>query len=96
MSLSTSPTGVYDYNGGGDLTHLLLGKMAAILQTDIFQYIFLNENVLMSLKFSLKFVPKVRINNNPVLVQIMAWHRPGDKLLSEPMLTQFTDSYMRN
>ena len=30
-------------------------------------------------------VPKVRINNIPALVQIMAWRRPGDRPLSEPM-----------
>ena len=35
---------------------------------------------------SLKCVPKVRINNIPALVQIMAWRRPGDKPLSEPMM----------
>ena len=35
---------------------------------------------------SLKFVPKVRINNVPSFVQIMAWSRPGDKPLSEPMM----------
>ena len=35
--------------------------------------------------FSLKFVPKGPINNIPALVQIMAWRRPGDKPLSEPM-----------
>ena len=35
---------------------------------------------------SLKFVPDGPINNFPVLVQIMAWHRPGDKPLSEPMM----------
>ena len=40
----------------------------------------------MSLKISLKFVPKVRISNIPTLVQIVAWRRPGDKPLSEPML----------
>ena len=39
-----------------------------------------------SLKISLKFVPKVRINNIPSLVQIMACRRPGDKPLSEPMM----------
>ena len=27
------------------------------------------------------------------LVQLMAWSRPGDKALSEPMLTLFTDVY---
>ena len=35
---------------------------------------------------SLKFVPKGPINNTPALVQIMAWRRPGDKPLSEPMM----------
>ena len=37
-------------------------------------------------KISLKFGPKGPINNIPALVQIMAWHRQGDKLLSEPMM----------
>ena len=53
---------------------------------DIFKCIFLNENAGILLKISLKFVPKVRINNIPALVQIMAWRRPGDKPLSEPMM----------
>ena len=35
---------------------------------------------------SLKFVPKGPINNIPALVQIMAWRRPGDKPISEPMM----------
>ena len=35
---------------------------------DIFKYIFLNENVLISIKISLKFVPKGQINNIPALV----------------------------
>ena len=50
-----------------------------------FQMHFLNENVWISLKISLKFVPKVLINNILALVQIMAWCRSGDKPLSEPM-----------
>ena len=53
---------------------------------DIFKCIFLDENARISLKISLTFVPKVRINNIPALVQIMAWRRPGDKPLSEPMM----------
>ena len=53
---------------------------------DIFKCILLNENVWIRIKDSLKFVPKVPINNIPALVQIMAWRRPGDKPLSEPML----------
>ena len=40
-------------------------------------------------KISLKFVPKVRINNIPALDQIMAWRRPGDKPLSEPMIVRY-------
>ena len=39
-----------------------------------------------SLKISLKFVPMVRINNIPALVQIMAWRLPGAKLFYEPMM----------
>ena len=53
---------------------------------DIFKCIFLKENVWISTKISLKFVPKGPINNIPALVQIMAWRRPGDKPLSEPMM----------
>ena len=53
---------------------------------DIFKCIFLNENVWISIKISLKFVSKGSINNIPALVQIMAWRRPGDKPLSEPMM----------
>ena len=42
---------------------------------DRFKGIFLNENAWISFKISLKFVPKVRINNIPALVPIMAWRR---------------------
>ena len=48
--------------------------------------IFLNENIWIPIKISLKFVPWGSINNIPALVQIMAWRRPGDKPLSEPMM----------
>ena len=53
---------------------------------DTLKCIFLNENVWVSIKISLKLVPKGPINNIPALVQIMAWHRPGDEPLSETML----------
>ena len=53
---------------------------------DTFKRIFLNENVGISIKISLKFVPKGPIYNIPALIQIMAWRRPGDKPLSEPMM----------
>ena len=51
-----------------------------------FQKHSLNENVWIAIKIPLKFVPKVWIKNIPALVQIMAWHRLGDKPLSEPMM----------
>ena len=53
---------------------------------DTFKRIFLNETFRISIKISLKFVPKGPINIIPALVQIMAWRRPGDKPLSEPMM----------
>ena len=55
---------------------------------DIFKYIFFNENVWIPIQISLKFVPKGPINNIPALVQTMAWRRPGDKPLSEPMMAR--------
>ena len=55
------------------LTHLTLNKMAAILADDIFKCIFLNENVRISIKISLKCVPKGPIDNKSALVQVMAW-----------------------
>ena len=55
---------------------------------DTFNRIFLNENVLISIDISLKFVPRGPINDISALVQIMAWRRPGDKPLSEPMMVR--------
>ena len=53
---------------------------------DIFKSIFLNENCCILIKIALKYVHQGPINTIPALVQIMAWHRPGDKPLSEPMM----------
>ena len=53
---------------------------------DIFKYIFLNENDRIPIQILLKFVIKGPINNIPALVQVMAWHRTGDKPLSEAMM----------
>ena len=55
---------------------------------DIFKWIFLNENARISINISLKFVPSGPISNIPTLVQVMAWCRPGDKPLSEPMMVR--------
>ena len=50
----------------------------------------MNEKFSISIQISLKYVPKGLINNIPGLVQIMAWHRPGDKPLPEPMMVSLS------
>ena len=68
------------------ITHWGWDKMAAIFQTTVsngFSWMKMYE---FRIEVSLKFVPKGPINNIQSLVQIMAWCRPGDKPLSEPML----------
>ena len=42
------------------------------------------------------FVPMIPIDNKPALVQIMAWRWKGDKKLSEPMMANIYDVYMRH
>ena len=53
---------------------------------DIFEQIFVKENVWISLKISLKFVPNFWIQDIQALAKIMACHWPGNKPLSEPMM----------
>ena len=62
----------------------------------IFKCIFMNDIIWISIKISMQFVPEDPVNNIPALVQIMAWRRPGDKPLSEPMMAPFTDAHMRH
>ena len=62
---------------------------------DIFKSIF-NESVWISITISLKFIPKGPIDYKSALVQVVAWHRTGEKSLPESMLTQFTNAYMRH
>ena len=78
------------------LTHWGARQNGRHFADDIFKCIFLNENLWISIKISLKFVPKGPINNIPALVQVMAWRRSGDKPLSDPMMVKFTDAYMRH
>ena len=61
------------------LNTLRTGKNGRHFADDIFKCILLNQDVWISIKISLKFVPKVPINNIPALIQIMAWRRPGDR-----------------
>ena len=70
--------------------------MAAIIADDIFECVFKNETLCISIRISLKFVPKGPIDNKSALMQVMAWRPTGVKPLSEPMLTKFTGAYMRH
>ena len=78
------------------LTHLPLDKTTAILADDIFNCIFVNENDRIPMEISLKPFRRSPIYNKPTLIQVMAWRRIGDKPWTEPMMTQFTDAYMRH
>ena len=49
----------------------------------------MNEKWCISIRISLKFVPKGPIDNVSALVQVMAWCRAGGKPLPEPVLTQY-------
>ena len=72
--------------------------MAAIVADDKFKYIFLNENdkIIITIRISLKFVPRSPIDNNQALVQVMAWRRIGNKSFPEQVRTHITDAYMRH
>ena len=59
-----------------------------LFANDTFKRIFLNENIGISTRNLLKSVPTGLIDNISALVLIMAWRRPGDKPLSEPMLVK--------
>ena len=61
---------------------------------DIFKFIS-NKNIWILIKIWLKIVSKGPINDIPALFQIMAWHRSGDKPLSEPMMASLL-TYMRH
>ena len=63
---------------------------------NIYKLIFLTENDITQIQISLKCVSRSPINSIPALVQVKAWRRRGDKPFPEPMMTQFTDAYMRH
>ena len=67
----------------GDLS---TNKMAAVSQTALSNAFFLNENVWITMKNSLKFAPNGPVNNTPAFVQITAWRRSGDKPIFESIM----------
>ena len=74
------------YNDLLSINTLRLRQDGCHFAEDIFMCIFFNENGCILITFSLKYVRKGSIDNNPALVQIMAWRRSGDKPLSETMM----------
>ena len=64
---------------------ILVINTLRLRQNGTFKHIFLTENII-AMKISLNFIPSGQIINNPALVQIMAWRRPGAKPLSEPVM----------
>ena len=57
---------------------------------DAFKCTFVNRNIRISTTILLKFDPKGSIDIIPALVEIIAWHRQGDKPLSEPMTVKLS------
>ena len=67
-------------------THLGQDKMAAIFQTTFSSAFYWMKLTTFTSRFHWFFFSKDPINNISPLVQLMAWRRPGDKSLSEPMV----------
>ena len=98
MCKTSSMNKMPDVNDVSDADNMSIKDLLSVINTlrsrqngryfpdDIFKFIFMNENVWISIEISLKFVPEGPINNIPALVQIMAWRRSGDKSLSEPVM----------
>ena len=55
---------------------------------DIFKCIFFKEDVWILMRISPNFVSTGAFNIIPALVQRVAWHRPGDKPISESMIVK--------
>ena len=70
--------------------------MAALLEDDNFKCILVNEKDTILIEFHWNMFPGVLIDNKPVLVQVMAGHRTGDKPLPKPIQIQFLDAWIRH
>ena len=69
--------------------------MDAIFQTNFSQKNFI-EHQRSLIQMPLKPVLDGPIVNTTLLVQMIDRHRIGDKLLSEPMIANFIDAYLRH
>ena len=80
--------GIYtksDMSNAAKLTHLPLDEMPPFVA---------DENGRISIQIPLIFVDRIAIAREPALVQVMAWHRTGNKPLPGPMKTQIANAYM--
>ena len=50
--------------------------------------------IIVFIQMWLEFTPKGIVHNMSALVQIIAWHKTGNELLPQAMMTQFTDWYI--
>ena len=77
------PGTCWKYSSSG---HWLYVKLYRLYHYMNYQwFMFVPELIYKNYIISVKFVTKGPINNFPALVQIMAWCRPSDRPLSEPM-----------
>ena len=69
-----------------ELTHWIHNKMAALLYGAILKLVYYDAMFSRLIKYSLKPISSCPINNKTALFYIMAWHIPGGKPLSEPVM----------
>ena len=74
--------------------HPFADEIFAFLQTT-FSTAFSLKKLHILIKISLKFISGVLTGKKAALVQIRAWCRTGNKLLSEPTMTSFIDAHKR-
>ena len=77
--------------GHNELNTLLISRLQHNGQQfadAICTYIFFNENVWISIQISLSLFPWVKFIIQILVQIILAWHRTGDKSLSEPKMAQ--------
>ena len=72
-----------------NLIHCDRDKIADILHTTFWNAFPWMKMYEFRYKISVKIVPKGPVNNIPALAKIMAWRRPSDKSLSEPIMVSF-------
>ena len=73
-----------------DVNTLTPHSLTPHFEDDIFKWIFVNENVCISIGISLKIVAMGRIDKMPALIEKMAWRRKANKPLSEPRVNSLS------